>query len=318
MNTTAHTAAERAPRPDRQVKIAELALPSPVMPASGCFGPELAAFLGPDDLGATVTKTVFAEARSGNPGVRIVDLYTGMLNSVGIPSLGIDGFVESVLPGYRQWNCPLIASIGGVYDRDYADLVSALHPQPIAAWELNFSCPNVDHGMVGTSPQAVASVLSQVRAVTDRPLLVKLTPAVASIAEIALAAQQAGADAVTVCNSFPALAVDAESRSAILGRGNGGYTGRGVKPLALRLVNEAAQAVDIPVIGCGGISTGIDAAEFLIAGATAVQVGTATFSEPDALRRITAELTDFAAAQGLERISELTGTLRPPVWEESL
>lgn len=298
--------------PDLSVHLAGLDLSSPVMPASGCFGPELAAFLGPDDLAATVTKTVFSEIRSGNVGTRVLDVYTGMLNSVGIPSRGLAGFVRDILPGYRHWRCPVIVSVGGVRDTEYASLVAALEPQPVDAWELNFSCPNVRHGMVGTDPDATAAIITQVQQVTDRPVLVKLTPAVASIAEIALAAEAAGADAVTVCNSFPALAVDAVRRTPALGRGAGGYSGRGIKPLALKLVHDTAASVTIPVVGCGGIASGLDAAEFLVAGATAVQVGTATLSEPGALLRITEELRDFAVCQGVHRLSDLVGTLQKP------
>jgi dihydroorotate dehydrogenase (NAD+) catalytic subunit len=309
---TSTAAAVGSARPDLETRLGRLGLKNPIMPASGCFGPELGAFFPLDALGAMVTKTVFAQRRPGNPTERISDLYTGAINSVGIPSPGLDGFVADLLPRYRQAGAPLIISVGGLVPDEYATLVRALDAIHAAdAYELNFSCPNLNHGgMIGSDPAEVAATTARVRSLTDAPLLVKLTPVTVSIAATAAAAERGGADAVTVCNSFPALAIDADRRTPVLGNVTGGYSGRAVKPLALKLVHDAAAAVSIPVVGCGGIATGRDAAEFLLAGARAVQVGTANFSDPAAMPRIIRELEEFAAAQHIAAVDELVGGLQ--------
>ncbi|MFI0471021.1 dihydroorotate dehydrogenase [Saccharopolyspora sp. 5N102] len=305
------TAAEQAA--DLSVAIGELRLANPVMPASGCFGPELGALISLERLGALVTKTVFPEKRSGNPAHRLTETNNGMLNSVGIPSPGSDGFRDGLLRSYQQAGPPLIVSVGGLVTEEYFEVTEALAGEDIAAFEVNVSCPNLEHGglAIGTSPRMIETVVSGVRARTGRPLLIKLTPSASSIAEVAKAAEDAGADAVTVCNSFTGMRIDARARRPVLGNGIGGLTGPAIKPLALRLVHEAAQAVRIPVVGCGGISTAEDAAEFLIAGATAVQVGTATFTRPYAMVDIIDDLGRLCRELGVARVSELTGTLAP-------
>lgn len=292
-------------------RLGPLALANPVMPASGCFGPELASLVPLGDLGAVVTKTVFADVRSGNPAPRLAEADTGMLNSVGIPSPGLAAFRERVLPAYQACGVPVIASIGGLTVDEYAHVAGGLADTSVAAVEVNVSCPNLEHGglEIGADPGAVAEVVAKVRARTGHPVVVKLTPNVTAVTDLARAAERAGAVAVTVANTFVGLAVDAGRRRPLLGNGAGGLSGPAVKPLVLRLVWQTARAVDIPVIGCGGIASAIDAAEFLIAGATAVQVGTATFTRPQTMNQIVAELPDLLRRLGVASASELVGTL---------
>lgn len=296
---------------DMTVELGGLRLQNPVMPASGCFGPEIGPLLDLSQLGAVVTKTVFAEKRSGNPAHRLTETPHGMLNSVGIPSPGAAGFRNGLLRDYQSAGTAVVVSIGGLYVEEYWRIAEGLAAEEIAAFEVNVSCPNLEHGglAIGTSPEMITTVVNGIRERTSLPLWVKLTPNVTSISEVAIAAEEAGAAAVTVANSFSALAVDAFRRSSVLGTGSGGLSGPAVKPLALRLVRDAATAVSIPVIGCGGITTALDVAEFLIAGATAVQVGAATFTRLDAMARIIADLPALCRRLGVTRIIDLVGTL---------
>lgn len=294
------------------VDIGALHLANPVMPASGCFGPELGSLLPVHELGAVVTKTLFAQRRSGNPSHRLVESFHGMLNSVGIPSMGTDAFVRHMLARYQAFGVPIVVSIGGLTVEEYWQVTDELAEASFDAFEVNVSCPNLEHGglAIGTDPAAVEAVVSGVVARTPLPILVKLTPNVTSIADVALAAQRAGATAVTVANTFPGMAVDMHNRRATLGNGVGGLSGPAVKPMALRLVWQAASAVDIPVIGCGGVSTAEDVVEFVLAGATAVQVGTATFARPYAMAEIVRGLAGLCDELGVINLHELMGTLR--------
>ena len=307
-------------RVDLTVALGELSLANPVMPASGCFGPELAPLLPLEDLGAVVTKTVFAVERPGNPAHRLTETAFGMLNSVGIPSPGSEGFRNGLLRQYQASGTHVVVSIGGLFIQEYYTIAEDLADEDIAAFEVNVSCPNLEHGglPIGTSPQRVAEVVEGIRRFTNRPLFVKLTPTVSSIDEIAKAAEDAGATALTVSNSFSGLAVNIYKRTSVLGSGAGGYTGPAVKPLALKLVRDAAQAVNIPVIGCGGITSAEDVAEFMIAGATAVQIGTATFTRPTAMSEIIADLTPLCHRLNVSKISELIGALDTPIPSRSL
>jgi dihydroorotate dehydrogenase (NAD+) catalytic subunit len=296
---------------DLSVRLGDLVLANPVMPASGCFGPELAQLVPVHQLGAVVTKTVFAEPRSGNRSHRLGESAQGMLNSVGIPSRGVREFVRSGLPAYQRLGVPVVVSVGGLSEREYFLVAEELVDTEHAALEVNVSCPNLEHGGVtlGSDVAAVRRVVAGVVARTEVPVVVKLSPDLASIDAAARAAEDAGAAAVTVCNSFPSLAVAPETRRATLGNGTGGLSGPAIKPLALRLVWQAAQAVSIPVIGCGGISTARDVAEFLVAGASAVQVGTATFARPFVMTEIVRELPALADRLGVTRLTDLVGTL---------
>jgi dihydroorotate dehydrogenase (NAD+) catalytic subunit len=281
------------------------------MPASGCFGPELAAIIPLERLGALVTKTVFANARSGNPAHRLAETAAGMLNAVGIPSVGTARFLQDVLPAYLRVGVPVIVSIGGLRVSEYWHIAEALSEAEFAALEVNISCPNLEAGglEIGSVSAQVESVIAGVVARTARPVIAKLTPNVTHIAEIASAAEAAGASALTVANSVVGMSIDFRTRSAALGNGVGGLSGPAIKPIALRKVWEAASAVTIPVIGCGGISSAGDVVEFLLAGATAVQVGTATFTHPETMIEIIDALPHLLASLGVGRPSELISQL---------
>jgi len=295
-----------------RVDLGPLRLANPVMPASGCFGPELASLIPLDRLGALVTKTIFSGRRSGNPAHRLTETASGMLNAVGIPSLGKEGFVADVLPGYQKPGVPLIISIGGLALSEYWSVTEEIADLDYAALEVNVSCPNLEHGglEIGADPGHVEKVIRGVVGRTNRPVIAKLTPNVSRIEEIAQAAESAGAIALTVANTFVGMAVDLQRRCPVLGNTTGGVSGPAIKPMALRLVWQASQAVDIPVIGCGGIATARDAAEFILAGATAVQIGTANFARPDAMIRIVDDLPLVLADLDVASVDELVGSLK--------
>lgn len=304
-------AAAGAPR--LGVRVGGLELANPVMPASGCFGPELGALIDLDRLGALVTKTVFFGPRSGNPAHRLAETHGGMLNSVGIPSRGVDSFVERILPAYARWRPPTIVSIGGLAVDEYFMLAERLGDLPgVAALEVNVSCPNLEAGGIemGANPREVERV---VRGVVDRarvPVFAKLTPNVTSIVELATASEQGGAAAITAINTFVGLAIELDERRPVLGTALGGLSGPAIKPLALRMVWAVARSVSIPVIGVGGISSARDALEFLVVGARAVQVGTATFTRPNAMLTILDGMEAYLREHRIADVNELIGTLR--------
>lgn len=295
------------------INIGGLRLANPVMPASGCFGPELAPLIPVDTLGAVVTKTVFAEVRSGNPAPRLAEVPNGMLNSVGIPSAGIDRFRSVILPAYRGLGPPVIVSIGGLSVEDYWRVTALLSEETFGAFEVNVSCPNLEHGglEIGSSATEVERVTAGVRRnAAGRPVIVKLTPNVSDIGAIARAAEAGGADAVTVANTFIGMSLDMPARRPSLGNTIGGLSGPSVRPLVLRLLWQTAQQVAIPVIGCGGIATAADVAEYLIAGASAVQVGTATFTRPTTMTDIVQALPGVLDDLGVRHLKELIATLQ--------
>lgn len=298
--------------PDLNIRLGELTLKNPVMPASGCFGPELAPLFPISFLGAVVTKTVFSRVRSGNPSHRLTETAHGMLNAVGIPSHGVSAFLEDTLPRYAEHGVPVVVSVGGLTVDEYLTAVEQLAGAEYAALEINVSCPNLEHGglEIGAAPTQVEEVVRGVVERTEQPVIVKLTPNVAKIDDIARAAEAAGATALTVSNTVLGMAIDLRSRRPVLGNNTGGLSGPAMKPIALRLVWEAAQAVDIPIIGCGGIVTARDAAEFLVAGATAVQIGTANFTRPDAMMRVIEGLPSIMAELQVRTIPELVGSLK--------
>lgn len=286
--------AARAGASGPAISIGSLELGSPVMPASGCFGPELGGLVPVGELGATVTKTVFATMRAGNAAPRVSELPSGMVNSVGIPSLGPEGYLRDLHPRYEALGIPTIISVGGHRVREFADVVERLQDAG-DAYELNVSCPNLDASgiEIGADPAAIGRAVTLVRQVTERPVIVKLAPMVASIADCALAAEIAGADAVCVANSVPVLAVNPRTLTPVLGNFIGGLTGPSIRPINLRLVWQCTQHLKIPVIGCGGVLTLNDALEYFAVGAAAIQVGTATLGVPASMIQIARDLNDL-------------------------
>jgi dihydroorotate dehydrogenase (NAD+) catalytic subunit len=297
---------------DLRVRIGGLELPTPIMPASGCFGPELGTLIDLDRLGALVTKTIFHEPRAGNPAHRLGETAAGMLNSVGIPSIGVERFLVETLPRFARWSPPTIVSIGGLSIEEYWRLAERLADEPdIDALELNISCPNLEAGghEIGADPRAVEAVVAGVRRRTRLPLIVKLTPNVTSIVETATAAESAGADALSAVNALLGMSADARRGNAPLGTVTGGLTGPAIKPVAQRAVLQVVRAVTIPVIGVGGIASTSDLVEYLLIGATAVQVGSATFTHPDTMLRLTDELAGWMRERGLSTLDEVRATL---------
>jgi dihydroorotate dehydrogenase (NAD+) catalytic subunit len=290
-------------------------LRNPVLAASGTFGygVEFAAQVDLDQLGGLVVKGLSRQPMAGNPPPRIWESAAGMINSIGLQNIGVRAFVSEKLPALRRFRTAVFANVFGYAVEDYVEVVRVLEDaEGLAGYELNVSCPNTKKGgmFFSSDPGLLAEVVQAVRAVARRPLIVKLSPNVARIQPLARAAEDAGADAVSLINTFLALAIDARSRRPRLGAGFGGLSGPAIKPVALRLVWEAAQAVKIPVVGMGGIAGGEDAAEFLIAGASAVQVGTATFWDPQAPLRVARELDRFLAEQKIANVREIIGTLQ--------
>ena len=294
-------------------------LRTPVLAASGTFayGIELAEVVELQQLGGIITKGLSREPMDGNPAPRLFETESGMMNSVGLQNIGVRAFVREKLPALRAIATPVFANVFGYAVEDYVEVLRVLEDaEGVAGYELNVSCPNTKHGgMVfasdpGLLGEVVGAAKAAISAQKGRPLIVKLSPNVARIQDMALAAVEAGADALSLVNTFVALAIDARTRRPRLGNGFGGLSGPAIKPIALRMVYEAAQAVKVPVIGLGGIATGVDAAEYLIAGATAVEVGTANFWDPQAPLRIACELDEFLKEQTIAHAAELRGTLR--------
>ncbi|MDW8399505.1 MAG: dihydroorotate dehydrogenase, partial [Acetobacteraceae bacterium] len=295
------------------VRIGRLSLANPVMPASGTFGPELAEVFDLDLLGALVTKSVTPAPRAGNPTPRVAETGQGLLNSIGIPGKGIPAWIAADLPLWRRFAAPLVVSVSAPTAEAFGEAARALTRPGVAALEANISCPNLEEdgrAFAAAPGPAAAAVAAMVRA-THLPVWAKLSPQTGDLVGVARACEEAGAEALVVANTILGLAIDIEAARPALGAGMGGYSGPGFKPIALRMVWQCAQAVHVPIIGCGGISRPEDAVEFLMAGASAVQVGTATFREPDAMPRIIAGLAAFCARKGIARVADLTGMALP-------
>jgi len=297
------------------ITLCGISLRNPVIAASGTFGygVEFEKLVDLNALGGLVVKGISREPMNGNPEPRLWEARAGMINSVGLQNIGVRAFVQEKLPSLARLHTAVFANVFGNATEDYVEVVRVLEDAPgVAGYELNVSCPNTRHGGIYFSNDLalLAEVTGAVKRVAKRPLIVKLSPNVAHIAPLAQAAAEAGADAISLVNTFIALAVDARARRPRIGAGFGGLSGPAIKPIALRMVYQAAQAVKIPVVGIGGIATGEDAAEFMIAGASAVEVGTATFWDPASPARIARELGDFLKEQKIARVSELVGTLR--------
>ncbi len=300
--------------PDLSVKLAGLLLKNPVMTASGTFGygSEYAPLVDLNRLGAIVVKGISAAPAAGNPTPRLVEVPGGLINAIGLQNPGADGFVREHLPFLRQFRTPVIVNIWGRAVGEYADVARRLDGVPgVHALELNISCPNIKEGGLafGTDLRLAQRVIRAVRRVTRLPLIPKLSPNVTHIADFARAAEDSGGDAISLINSFPAMAIDAETRRPVLANVTGGLTGPALHPIALKMVWEAARAVRIPVIGMGGIACANDALDFLIAGASAVAVGTATFSNPNCAIEVIDGIADYLTRHRARSVRDIIGSL---------
>lgn len=290
-------------------------LRNPVLAASGTFGYgiEFASLVDLGALGGIVVKGLSRDPMEGNPPPRIWESEGGMINSVGLQNIGVCDFVREKLPALRRVQTAVFANVFGYVTEDYVEVVRVLEgAEGLAGYELNVSCPNTKRGGIyfSSDPALLSEVVEAVRRVARRPLIVKLSPNVTRIEPLAQAAESAGADAVSLVNTIRALAVDPRTRRPRIAAGFGGLSGPAIKPIALRMVYEAAQAVSIPIVGLGGIASGEDAAEFLVAGASAVQVGTANFWDPTSVLRVAEELDTFLKQEKIANVRALTGTLR--------
>ena len=304
-----------APNPDLAVTLGRLRLDNPVLVASGTFGyaREFAPLVDLSRLGGVVPKTVTPRPRAGNPPPRTVETPAGMLNSIGLDNDGVDHFCAHHLPYLRTLGTAVIANVAGKSPEEFAESCRKVEAAGGAdAVELNVSCPNVTGGVdYGRTPEGCAAVVKAVREACDLPVLAKLTPNVTDVVPIARAAADVGADAVTLVNTLTGLAVDWRKRRPVLGNGIGGLSGPAIKPVALRIVHQVASAVDVPIVGCGGVRTVDDVLEFLVTGATAVQVGTANFADPTVSGRLVDDLAAAVAGEGLASARALVGTLGP-------
>jgi dihydroorotate dehydrogenase (NAD+) catalytic subunit len=303
------------------VRFAGLELANPVIAASGTFGYgiEFEEIVALESIGAMVTKGLSLEPMAGNQAPRIVQTASGMLNAIGLQNLGVEEFLEKKLPPMRRYpKAKVIVNVFGARVADYVAVIERLNTaEGIAAYELNVSCPNVHEGGMsfGADAGTLEYLVARAKAVSKRPLIVKLSPNVTSVAQMAKVAERAGADAVSLVNTFLGMAIDAETRQPTIRNVTGGLSGPAIKPIALRMVYETANAVKIPVLGMGGIVTPEDAVEFLLAGATAVQVGTASYADPRAVERLAKGLEHWCKSHNVEKISSLTGGLQIP-WQE--
>ena len=301
--------------PDLETSFCGLTLKNPIIAASGTFGYglEFEKILDLNALGGFVVKGLSKEPIAGNAPPRVVETASGMLNSIGLQNVGVRAFVEEKLPKLARLDTAVFANVFGYEPEDYVEVIRVLEDtEGLAGYELNVSCPNTKHGglQFGADPKLLTEVVAASKqAARRRPLIVKLSPNVTDIAAMARAAEQAGADAVSLVNTFLGLAIDAVTRKPLLGAKFGGLSGPAIKPLALRMVYQATQAINIPVIGLGGIADGEDVAEFLEAGAGAVQVGTATFWDPERPARLVEEFRDFLETHNIAAARELIGGL---------
>jgi dihydroorotate dehydrogenase (NAD+) catalytic subunit len=303
------------------VRFAGLELANPIIAASGTFGYgiEFEEIIALERIGAFVSKGLSLEPMAGNDPPRIVQTAAGMLNAIGLQNIGVDEFIRAKLPQMKRYpKAQVIVNVFGNKVTDYVGVIERLNDAPgICAYELNVSCPNVHEGGMtfGADAGALEYLVAKVRATAKRPLIVKLSPNVTSVAQMARIAALAGADAISLVNTFLGMAIDAETRQPTIRNVTGGLSGPAIKPIALRMVYETAKAVTIPVIGMGGIVTAADAVEFLLAGATAVQVGTASYADPRAVERLVKQLENWCRSHQVERVAGLTGALEIP-WKK--
>jgi len=298
--------------PNLAVELAGLKLKNPVMPASGCFGfgREYSNYYPLSQLGAVVVKATTLEPRLGNPTPRVTEVTAGMLNAIGLANPGVEKVITQELPWLAKQDVPIIVNVAGSTEREYCRVVEEISNSGYAqAIELNVSCPNVKLGGLtfGADPKVLANLIKKVKKVSAVPLFVKLSPNVTDIQDLAIAAEAAGADGLSLINTLIGMQIDIKTRKPVLANKIGGLSGPAIKPVAVRMVYQVAQVVKIPIIGMGGIYSGIDALEFIMAGASAVMVGTANFTNPMACPIIIKEIADFMAAEGIESLEEIRG-----------
>lgn len=301
--------------PRLAVEIAGIRFNNPVLGASGTFGYglEFADLIDLNRLGGFATKGLSAKPLSGNAPPRIVETHGGMLNAIGLQNIGARAFVEEKLPRLRAYDTRIIANVFGYSDDDYLEAITILNDgEGIAAYELNISCPNVKEGgiVIGNSPDAASRLTEKAKRASARPLIVKLSPNVTDITKLARAIVQAGADCLSLINTLVGMSIDVNTRHSRLSYGTGGLSGPAIRPIAVRMVYEVAQAVDVPLIGIGGIASTIDALEFIIAGATAIQIGTANYYDPTVTIKVIDGLSEHCKRQGIENIESLTGSIK--------
>ena len=291
------------------VNIAGVELKNPVMTASGTFGSgmEYADMVDLNKLGAVVTKGVSDKAWEGNPTPRVAEVTGGMLNAIGLQNPGIDVFIERDIPFLKKYDTKIIVNVCGHSVEEYLNVVERLADQPIDMMEINVSCPNVKQGALqfGQDPKVLEEVTKEIKAHAKQPVIMKLSPNVTSIKDMALAAEAGGADAISLINTLIGMKIDIYRKNFVLANRTGGFSGPAVKPVAVRMVYEASHAVKIPVIGMGGIATGEDAVEFLMAGATAVSVGTANFAEPQSTEKVIKGIEDYMISQKIDDIKDI-------------
>ena len=301
--------------PRLAVTIAGINFNNPVLGASGTFGYglEFAELIDLNRLGGFVTKGLSAKPLSGNPPPRIVETHGGMLNAIGLQNIGARAFVEEKLPPLQRYDTRVIANVFGYSDDEYIEAITILNDgEGIAAYELNISCPNVKEGgiVIGNSPSAAARLTARAKRSSSRPLIVKLSPNVTDVAELARAIADAGADCLSLINTVVGMSIDVKTRRPRLSYGTGGLSGPAIRPIAVRMVYEVAKAVDLPLIGIGGIASTNDALEFIIAGSTAIQIGTANYYDPAVTMKVIDGLSAHCRDQGIVAIGEITRSLR--------
>lgn len=299
---------------DLSVKIGELNLKNPVMTASGTFGYglEFADFVDLEEIGGIIVKGTTLKPREGNPYPRMAETAQGMLNCVGLQNKGVDYFCTHIYPQIKDIRTNMIVNVSGSCPEDYAECAARINAlEHIPAIELNISCPNVKQGGMafGVTPEGAAEVVAAVRKAYDKTLIVKLSPNVTSIADIARSVEDAGADAVSLINTLMGMAIDAEKRRPVLSISTGGLSGPAVKPVALRMVWQVAKAVKIPVVGLGGIMNAVDAVEFLLAGASAIEIGTANFIDPAVTVKVARGIDEYLERHGCSSVTEIIGAL---------
>jgi len=301
---------------DLSVKVGALALPNPIMPASGTFSYEFAQVIDLNRLGALVTKTVSRPYRPGNPPPRVHEIESGMINSIGLPTKGLEYFLKVQLPEYRRYKPPVVCSITSETIEDFAAMARDVSVPGVEAIELNISCPTRQPGggNFALNEDTTYKVVKACRSMTAKPLWAKLSPNAGEITSVAEAAEKAGANAITVSNTILGLKINVDTRRSCIGNGYGGISGPGVKPIVLRMVHQCSKSVKIPIIGCGGIMRVEDVVEYLLAGATAVEVGFANFRHPTAMIGLIEGLEKWCAKKGVTRVAELTGAMldHPP------